>query len=172
MKKIAQLVPIIMTKKSFSLQDIEWEYTVSRRHKNVHKLNHILSLQCMPPLHRICINNWREYNGFTITSWHESWYSDAELCRRLHNLLYCWRSKCEDCTGEMVLPLFTCSNLNEIINSINDTVCRQLVTYVHETHFFTFSTFSYILEWILSFTGFWGLYMVIFHLSGIKRFQC
>ena len=36
------------------------------------------------------------------------------------NVLFCWRSNCEDCTGEMVGPLFTWTDLNEIANLINE----------------------------------------------------
>ena len=33
---------------------------------------------------KIGINDWREYNGCAITSWHESSNNEAELCKRLH----------------------------------------------------------------------------------------
>ena len=33
---------------------------------------------------KISINDWREYNGCSITPWHETWYNEAELCRRLN----------------------------------------------------------------------------------------
>ena len=35
------------------------------------------------------------------------------------DVLYCWRSNCEDCTGGMVRPLFMWTNLNKIANLIN-----------------------------------------------------
>ena len=35
-------------------------------------------------------------------------------------MLFCWRSNCEDFTGEMVGPLFTWTDLNEIATSISE----------------------------------------------------
>ena len=36
------------------------------------------------------------------------------------DLLFCWKSNCEDCTGEVVGPLFTWTNLNIIANLIKE----------------------------------------------------
>ena len=36
------------------------------------------------------------------------------------DVLFCWISNCEDCTGEIVGPSFTWTDLNEITNLINE----------------------------------------------------
>ena len=92
------LVPITVIKnKSFQCNTL---YQNSQCHEDT-TMNRIMSyLPKMPPClareevavrmksYKLCwkisINDWREYNWCAITPWHEGWYNEAELRRRLH----------------------------------------------------------------------------------------
>ena len=48
------------------------------------------------------------------------WSHQYHIFASSNDVLFCWRSNSEDCTGEMVGPLFTWTYLNEIANLINE----------------------------------------------------